>query len=76
MTSDNSPNELFRGARFEFDDDTTEVIFELADGHVLTVREYPTRTAFERAVANAEFDGTHDGVAALPDVDAFQDLDI
>jgi len=76
MSSDEGPEEPFRGARFEFDDGTTEVVFELADGDVLTVREYQTRTAFERAVADAEFDGAHDGVAALPDVDTFRDLDV
>lgn len=76
MTSEADPDELFRGAKFVFDDETTEVVFELADGRVLTVREYPTRTSFERAVADAAFDGTHAGIASLPDVDTFQDLDV
>lgn len=76
MPSDANPDEPFRGATYVFDDDTIEIVYERADGHILTLREYPSEHAFERAVEDAEFTGTHDGVAALPDAEEFRDLDI
>ena len=76
MSSDGEPDEPFRGATYVFDDDTIEIVYEREDGHILTIREYQSESAFERAVEDAEFSGTHDGVASLPDAEEFRDLDV
>lgn len=76
MPGDVDSDEPFRGATYTFDDGTIEVVFEREDGHILTVREYPNTRSFESATEDAEFSGTHDGVASLPDVEKFRDLDI
>lgn len=54
-------------------DGTDEIVFAADEGHVLTVREYRRVEDFERAVADAEYVGTHEGVAELPGVEAFED---
>lgn len=71
MSGDPRPDEPFKGATYVFDDETVEVVYAREGGHVLTIREYHTDDAFERAVADAEFTGTHDGVESLPDVEEF-----
>jgi hypothetical protein len=54
-------------------DGTDEIVFAVEEGHVLSVREYGSVDDFERAVADAEHVGTHEGVADLPGVEAFED---
>jgi len=76
MPSDADSDGPVRGATYVFDDDTIEIVYEREDGHVLTLREYSSESAFQRAVEAAEFSGTHDGVASLPDAEEFRDLDI
>ena len=76
MASDADPDEPFRGATYVFDDGTTEVVYVREDGRILTIREYPSDTAFQQVAEEAEFTGTHEGVASLPDVEEFQDLDV
>lgn len=46
-------------------DGTTEVVFALEEGRVLTVREYPDAERFESAVDGATYQGRHEGVASL-----------
>jgi hypothetical protein len=62
-----------RGAEFEFADGTLEVVFETAEGRVLTVREYPSYGAFDRAIDDATYRGENEAVRTLPDIDAFDD---
>lgn len=64
---------MTRGTEFEYEDGTIEVIYETAEGRVLTVREYPTRHAFRRAVEGAAYRGENEMVSELPDVEAFED---
>jgi len=40
---------------------------------VLTIREYESVGDFERTVEDAEYVGTHEGVADLPGAEAFAD---
>lgn len=62
-----------RGAEYEFDTGVLEVVFETAEGRVLTVREYPSRGAFEESASSATYRGTNEAVRSLPDVGAFED---
>ena len=54
-------------------DGTTEIVFAVEDGTVLTFREYRDEESFRRATADATYEGTHEGVANLPGVEAFRD---
>ena len=54
-------------------DGTDEIVFAVEEGHVLSVREYGSVNDFERTVADAKRVGTHEGVADLPGVEAFED---
>ena len=56
---------------YRYDDGTDEIVFAVEEGRVLTISEYPDVDAFERAVADAEYVGTHEGVAGMPGVEAF-----
>jgi hypothetical protein len=62
-----------RADHYRHRDGTDEIVFAVEEGHVLAVREYRSVEDFERAVAAAEFVGTHEGVANLPGADAFAD---
>lgn len=62
-----------KGDQFRFPDGTHEVVFHVAEGRVLTVREYPTVDSYLTAVADGEYRGTHEGVTNLPDPSAFAD---
>ncbi|SEO22452.1 hypothetical protein SAMN04487948_101190 [Halogranum amylolyticum] len=62
--------------QYEYLDSTTEVVFMVEDGKVLTFREYPNVEAFERAAETGEYAGVNQGVKELPDIEAFRDLDI
>ena len=61
------------GQQYRHPDGTVEVVFALEGGRVLTLREYPTRDRFERAVDAATDTGIKEHVATLPDVDEFAD---
>jgi hypothetical protein len=52
-------------------DDTDEIVFAVENGHVLAIREYRSVEDFRNAVSDAEYVGTHEGVADLPGVEAF-----
>ena len=62
--------------QYRHDDGTVEVVFEFEDGRVLTVREYPDVDTFDEHVEDATYVGEHEGVAALPGVEAFEDFDV
>ena len=53
--------------------DVDEIVFAVADGRVLTVREYPSFERFTAATKDAQHLGTHPEVADLPDPEVFQD---
>lgn len=61
------------GARYRHDDGRVEIVFELAAGRVLTVTEYPSEATARDALADAEYEGEHEGVRDLPPVEAFED---
>lgn len=60
-----------RGDQHRLPDGTREVVFQVAEGRVLTVREYPSARAYRDGVASGEYLGTHEGVTDLPDPSAF-----
>ncbi|WP_128476073.1 hypothetical protein [Halorussus pelagicus] len=62
-----------KGDHYRHRDGTDEIVFAVEDGHVLAIREYGRVEEFAQAVADAEFVGTHEGVADLPGAEAFED---
>jgi hypothetical protein len=56
-------------------DGSEEIVFAVEEGRVLTIREYESVEDFERTVEDAEYVGTHEGVADLPGAEAFADED-
>lgn len=68
MGSDESPSGIEKGDHYQHADGTTEVVYALEDGTVLTLREYANEHSFKRAVGAADYIGVHFGVASLPDV--------
>lgn len=69
--SDEEPPE--KADEYRHPDGTTEVVFAVEDGTVLTFREYPDATAFRRAVDGATYEGLNREVLELPDVAEFRD---
>ncbi|USZ67847.1 hypothetical protein NGM10_14070 [Halorussus salilacus] len=67
------PDEPRKADHFRHGEGTDEIVFVVEEGRVLAVREYESVEDFERAVEDAEFVGTHEGVADLPGVDAFRE---
>lgn len=72
---EDTPESVSEAAEYRHDDGPTEIVFAVDDGRVLTVREYPDESTFEDAIAAATYVGQHEGVAELPDVEAFQDAE-
>ena len=64
-----NPDEPYEADHYRHVDGTDEVVFAVEDGRVLAIREYASVEDFERAVADAEYVGTHEGVANLPGVE-------
>ena len=62
-------------AEYKREDGSSEIVFAVEDGRVLTVREYPDEETFEAAVESATYVGRHEAVADLPDVEAFRDAE-
>ena len=59
--------------QYRHPDGTTEIVFAVEDETVLTFREYRDVETFRRAVARARYEGTHEGVAELPDAEEFRE---
>lgn len=70
--TDETPME---GDEYTHSDGTTEIVYLTEDGRVLTLREYPSASAFNETVDAAAYRGINDDVAALPDRDAFLDAE-
>jgi hypothetical protein len=66
------PSEPRKADHYRHRDGTDEIVFAVEGGHVLSVREYGSVDDFERAVADAKYVGSHEGVADLPGVEAFE----
>jgi hypothetical protein len=64
-----------KAAEYRHDDGSVEIVFAVEEGRVLTVREYPDEATFDEATESAAYVGQHEGVAELPDVEAFRDAD-
>ncbi|MFC6823439.1 hypothetical protein [Halopelagius fulvigenes] len=67
------PEDTSKGDEYRHTDGTREVVFALADGRILTVKEYPNGEAFDDGVADATYVGVEDDVADLPDASSFAD---
>jgi len=59
------PGEPNRGDEYVHSDGTREVVFAVAEGRVLTVREYRAAAEFEASVENASYRGVNTDVADL-----------
>ncbi|EJN57866.1 hypothetical protein [Halogranum rubrum] len=73
--TENTPNPE-KADQYRFVDGTTEVVFAVEEGRVLTFREYPDVDTFRQAMEVGEYEGVNLGVKELPGLEAFQDLDI
>lgn len=62
-----------RGDEYRHADGSREIVFETAEGRVLTVREYPSVDAFDIAVRDAEYVGVDRDVAELPGTERFEE---
>lgn len=62
------------GAIFRHDDGTREVVFAVADDHILTLKEYDQPDTFGVATRTAVMEGMSKDVAALS-IDSFLDRD-
>ena len=71
MTDDGGAPE--KADLYRHPDGTTEIVFAVEDGTVLTFREYRDAESFRRATAEATHEGSHEGVRDLPDAEAFRD---
>ncbi|WP_135807048.1 hypothetical protein [Halorussus marinus] len=67
------PDDPQQADHYQHGDGTDEIVFAVEEGRVLAVREYPSVEAFAAAVADADYLGTHDGIADLPGVEAFEE---
>ena len=75
MSSDPESDAPAKGDEYALPDGSTEVVFHVEDGHVLTVREYASVDAFERSVSRGRYMGTREDVLSLPDADEFADAE-
>lgn len=73
MNRDSTREDPAKGDEYTLPDGTTEIVFLVEDGRVLTVREYECVDAFEESVARGRYLGTREEVASMPD--AFDDAD-
>ncbi|WP_224271121.1 hypothetical protein [Haloprofundus salinisoli] len=71
-----APGDAIKADQYQYEDGTVEVVFAVSDGRVLTLREYPDVPTFNRTTEVAAYRGTHQAVAELPDLMAFEDLDL
>jgi hypothetical protein len=67
-----SDDAINRGDEYRHADGSREIVFETAEGRVLTVREYPSTGAFHAALDEAEYVGVDPNVADLPDAEEFE----
>lgn len=71
MDGNREDSPVERGASFRHDDGSVEIVFRLAGDRVLSVSEYPSVDAFRDAIADADYEGEHEGVLDLPPIESF-----
>lgn len=60
-----------KGDEYEHANGTTELVYHVEDGRVLTFREYPNFDAFSKEVDSALYRGCNEDVALLPGPESF-----
>jgi len=75
MSSDPESDAPAKGDEYALPDGSTEIVFHVEGGHVLTVREYASVDAFEQSVSRGRYMGTREDVLSLPDADEFADAE-
>jgi hypothetical protein len=71
MSSDPESEAPAKGDEYALPNGSTEIVFHVEDGHVLTVREYESVDAFEASVSQGRYMGTREEVLSIPDPDEF-----
>ncbi|MGM0717384.1 MAG: hypothetical protein ACQET5_09445 [Halobacteriota archaeon] len=62
-----------KGDEYALPNGSTEIVFHVEDGHVLTVREYESLDAFEESISQGRYMGTREDVLSIPDAEEFAD---
>lgn len=72
MVQDGADNEPHEGDEYAHPDGTTEIIYMVRNGRILTFREYTSVERFQDAVEDAAYRGINDDVAELPPAESFE----
>jgi hypothetical protein len=75
MSSDSESETPAKGDEYALPNGSTEIVFHVEGGHVLTVREYESVDAFEESVSRGRYLGTREDVLSIPDADEFADAE-
>lgn len=75
MSSDPESEAPAKGDEYALPNGSTEIVFHVEGGHVLTVREYESVDAFEQSVSRGRYLGTREDVLSIPDADEFADAE-
>lgn len=75
MNTDPDPESPTKGDEYALPNGSTEIVFLVEDGHVLTVREYESIDAFEEIASRGRYMGTREDVLSLPGPEEFADSD-
>ncbi|WP_144797960.1 hypothetical protein [Halorubrum depositum] len=73
MSSDPESEAPAKGDEYALPNGSTEIVFHVEGGHVLTVREYESVDAFEESVSRGRYMGTREDVLSIPDPEEFAD---
>ena len=73
MSSDSESDSPAKGDEYALPNGSTEIVFHVEDGHVLTVREYGSVDSFRESVSRGRYLGTREDVLSIPDAEAFAD---
>jgi hypothetical protein len=73
MSRDPESESPAKGDEYALPNGSTEIVFHVEDGHVLTVREYENVDVFEESVSRGRYLGTREDVLSIPDADEFAD---
>lgn len=75
MSREPSREDPVKGDEYVLPDGSTEIVFLVEDGRVLTVSEYESIDAFEDSVSTGRYVGTREEVATMPGVEAVDGSD-
>lgn len=73
MTDDPDSRSPEKGDEYALPDGSTEIVFLVEDGHVLTVREYESIDAFREVASRGRYVEMREDIRSLPDVEEFSD---